>query len=157
MVVHVCGFLELLLTREKKKYMYIFFLIYPQGLQASLADKLAAVHARQQSLDMENKFIYDDIVDVWTPRSFSFCRCQVCDSLHCHLLTVLCKKALSYIYCQPLSLVNWNLWCWSILYLEQKHWIQGVYQVTLPVSGSIALKFSLPLALQTVSYSAYFH
>jgi hypothetical protein len=64
MVVHVCGFLELLLTREKKKYMYIFFLIYPQGLQASLADKLAAVHARQQSLDMENKFIYDDIVDV---------------------------------------------------------------------------------------------
>jgi hypothetical protein len=35
-----------------------------EELQASLADKLAAVHARQQSLDMENKFIYDDIVDV---------------------------------------------------------------------------------------------
>lgn len=35
-----------------------------EELQASLADKLAAVHAKQQSLDMENKFIYDDIVDV---------------------------------------------------------------------------------------------
>jgi hypothetical protein len=26
--------------------------------------KLATVHARQQSFDTENKFIYDDIVDV---------------------------------------------------------------------------------------------
>ena len=68
-MVHVCGFLvdpELLLTKNIYIYIYFFFfpLIYAQELQASLADKLAAVHARQQSLDMENKFIYDDIVDV---------------------------------------------------------------------------------------------
>lgn len=68
-MVRVCGFLvdsELLLIKKIH-----FFLIYPQELQASLADKsvlphekLAAVRTRQQSFDMENKFMYDDVVDV---------------------------------------------------------------------------------------------